>query len=949
MSTSSGVKTRKQSIISAMTHGSSAQSAKSSTNPPSNQSKDSKPSKAKPAASVKHKQDADQRQLNFDPNILTIDSDDLDERDDEAININQQSIYRPNQDDDNLPESTLDDAATNIDQSINQPSTINLSIPDSNHLPNMPRFDQITIGDSDDDQTNEQPKQKRTVNQNINRPQPSSNDDSNTNAMSNLDQALHQAAIGQINQEISRQRDRDDQQSNQQSTNPTLPAQPRAARPPASNLTAVNNHKAASEQELDMRRLYTISYPMAQKLGANTDEYEKSLELTITSKNKIGDRYADFVELLHISKNLDANRIAATMSTIFRVPFFPTSLLASDDLNTIINDASITPEFKDWAQVLNSATSFDDEGLLQLPLSLSTQSQAQVIAGFEELLDERTCCTTSFTRENRDPTIRFRMVFVSRTAMLVFGALIQRYTKCLEDSFILQLANQNKALLAQPSCFATKAITQQRSLSINQALQCLRTKILSEHQKSTPELEQIVLQPIIPLSLGMQMRNPNTRYTTVTVTGFLRAPGGYLYVPRMDRVIPNETEALEQISKMIRWNKNLQNDDTVISMPQQDQNQSHKQRDDISVTLRAGRAGLLKWAFVYHRNVREWDLSHMSIKVHLKGADLCFTCHQPGHFTASCPLNRSSAELSTSAATNCPRCNRPDVIDHDCLSIIDVICSLCKQTGHLTTQCPKTRRSWAHLVKPAPAKSMNKPANDASATPPQQHQPAYSGSSSPAVPPPVNSGIRTEGQENLADTMMKMFELNQRSQQQMLSQMLEAQAAFNAQISSQIAVMSQAITGLAQAIVHLPNVSHASSQPAQQPQTVFNGLSPSIASPTIAQAPSSASRRSAPPINSQLNVQTAPQENLQPQYSSRAPPSTQQTAHQSTLSAHGLASRNAPQRANTIPPSNHLEDDPPQPAMSPHVEQAMTNIVNHLLQSIKSVLASTTLSTANEL
>lgn len=99
-----------------------------------------------------------------------------------------------------------------------------------------------------------------------------------------------------------------------------------------------------------------------------------------------------------------------------------------------------------WAQILDSADSFDDAQLQALPLTLSAQTDLSVVDDLGELFDERTVCHTSFSRENRNSSIRFRMVFTSRVAMLAFGALIQQFTLCLKNDFIVQLADKHKEL-----------------------------------------------------------------------------------------------------------------------------------------------------------------------------------------------------------------------------------------------------------------------------------------------------------------------------------------------------------------------------------------------------------------------------------------------------------------------------------------------------------------------
>lgn len=82
---------------------------------------------------------------------------------------------------------------------------------------------------------------------------------------------------------------------------------------------------------------------------------------------------------------------------------------------SFINNPSITPDLANWANVLLSASSFDDTNLLNLPISLPTQPDIPVIIKIDELFDDRTACWTSFTREKRDNTVRI----ISRYHILV--------------------------------------------------------------------------------------------------------------------------------------------------------------------------------------------------------------------------------------------------------------------------------------------------------------------------------------------------------------------------------------------------------------------------------------------------------------------------------------------------------------------------------------------------
>lgn len=86
------------------------------------------------------------------------------------------------------------------------------------------------------------------------------------------------------------------------------------------------------------------------------------------------------------------------MSMIFNMPFFPCSLLNEDGLESLLDNPSISPELKAWAQILNSAESFDDAKLQSLPLTLPEQPDLLIVKDLGQLFDERTACYTSFSR-----------------------------------------------------------------------------------------------------------------------------------------------------------------------------------------------------------------------------------------------------------------------------------------------------------------------------------------------------------------------------------------------------------------------------------------------------------------------------------------------------------------------------------------------------------------------
>lgn len=793
-----------------------------------------------------------------------------------------------------------------------------------------------------------------------------------------INQALHQAAINQVNSS---------QQSYQRTDIITLPRTKPNHQPTSSTDHSSNPNQSSAPtpimhdsnqstvptptvRDFDERKLYTISYEMAQKLGAHTDEFEKSFELVIASRNKIGDRFLDLLELLSVTKNLDAARIAETLGTIFNLPFFPTALLENGDLNSFINNPSITHDLAQWANVLHSASSFDDTNLLNLPISLPTQPDVPAITKIGELFDDRTACWTSFTREKRDNTVRIRLVFKSRPAMLVFGALVQRFATCTTDPFVVNLAEKHKVLLAQPSVFASKEPSRTRSLSIDQAFVCLRTTILGENQETNLELQNFLHQPVIALSLNLQMYKPNSRFTTAVLRGLARAPassGGHLYIPRLDNVIPNQSEALEQINRMVRWNHNLRALDTVISLPHPDQ-RFRQQNGDVNITLRAVRVSLLKWGLKFQQvrhSQREWDVSNLSVMIHLKGANLCFSCHQAGHLAASCPLNIAQANKSLPATPICPRCFKPNELGHNCLAITDVMCTLCNQTGHFTNQCLKARRTWAQLVKPNPTSTSVSPAtitNPNATNPlPDTSRPAELSNVSPDSFPPLSTQPPDEmgKQEKFIETITKLFELHQQSQRQVL----EAQAAMNAQIMAQMAAMNQSIVALTQACMSINQqknqpISVQSSYPTGSPCTITQ--LPPLNPPGIILAPPAMPANTMPSFNpspvslpmhgtpgisqSQQPVQipylcptTSTSLSYQPHQTSQSPTTSMQTQPQAQ-------SRNTTMLSMASGPTAS-----PQLAIPPNIEQAVANFVSHLLQSVQSALTSTTMTTLYEL
>lgn len=1028
------------------TNQSANQSGKPSVAQPTNQSKPAGKSKS---AGKRKDHDADQSHIDFSPSdpddIIALDDDlptpemntittpidsagqsshhlviNIDQPTGEATNqplhgdpviVDQldhdsgcEEIDHPNdQSHDNSNDNSSTKQPTANHQSNNSLQPAQSSTP--SNQPSTPATEQVTIIDIDDEEDasdhQEQPDLNQLMLQQMNKPsiaqatnnratshpsnQPSKQNASN-DKQPEINQALHQAAINQVNS---------NRQTLQQTDITTLPRPPPNHQPASSTNHSSNPNQSSAPtpimrdsnqsiaptpivRDFDERRLYTISYEMAQKLGAHTDEFDKSFELVIASRNKIGDRFLDLLELLSITKHLDAARIAETLGTIFNLPFFPTALLNNGDLDSFINNPSITRDLAEWANVLRSASSFDDTNLQNLPISLPTQPDVQAITKIGELFDDRTACWTSFTREKRDNTVRIRLVFKSRPAMLVFGALVQRFATCITDPFIVNVAEKHKVLLAQPSVFASKEPSRSRSLSIDQAFACLRTSILGENQETNLELQTFLHQPVIALSLSLQMNKPNSRFTTAVLRGLARAPasaGGHLYIPRLDNVIPSQNEAFEQINRMVKWNHNLRATDTVISLPHPDQ-RFRQQNGDVNITLRAGRVSLLKYGLKFQQmrhSQREWDVSKLSIMIHLKGANLCFSCHQAGHFAAFCPLNIAQANQPLPATPICPRCVKPNELGHNCLAITDVMCTLCNQTGHFTNQCFKARRTWAQLVKPNPTSASENPAaitGPAATNPlPDTSRPTQLSNVSPDSFPPLSTQPPDDigKQEKFLETITKLFELHQQSQRQVL----EAQAAMNAQLMAQMAAMNQSIVALTQAHMSMNQqknqpISVQSSYPTSNPYSVTQ--LPPLNPPGIILAPPAVPAMAMPyfnpsPVSLPMHETPGTAQSQPPlQIASLCPTSAQNLEGPTSTSLSSQPHQTSPSPATsmqtqtqaqslntTMPFAASCSTASSQSATPPHIEQAMASFISHFLQSVQTALTSATMTTLYEL
>jgi hypothetical protein len=515
--------------------------------------------------------------------------------------------------------------------------------------------------------------------------------------------------------------------------------------------------------------------------------------------------------------------------------------------------------------------------------------------------------------------------------MLVFGALIQRFKACINHPFVLKLADKHKALLAQQSIFASKVQSKSRSLSIEQAFTCLKTSILGENQTSDDDLNTFIIQPIIALSLDFRVYKPNNRFSTVVVRGFARAPassGGHLYIPRLDKIIPNEIEALEQINRMIRWNKTLRAQDTVISTPHQ---LYRHQNNVIHVTVRANRVKLVKIGIQYHQVStlqREWDVSNLSVSFHLAGATLCFTCHQSGHLAASCPLKNVQTDQSSPSAPACPRCSKANTLNHDCIPITEVMCKLCEQTGHLTRQCLMAKPSWVQVVKPT-INAANKPSVvDTSASAPMLHLPQSDRLSNTPPQPPAST--RPPDEQNKHDKMLENITKILEQQQQSQRQALEAQASINAQLMAQISALNQSIAVLTQTCINLQNnqqftaqSSHHADNPTNPPPQLLSPPGLTTVHPTV--VPTSSSSQSNPlpnAANSSLPAQPHPTT-----LATVAPPQ--------------------PQPLGTKFPITTSVS--PEALTSPHVERAIASLVTLLLQAVKSTLSTAPMTHLHEL
>jgi hypothetical protein len=293
------------------------------------------------------------------------------------------------------------------------------------------------------------------------------------------------------------------------------------------------------------------------------------------------------------------------------------------------------------------------------------------------------------------------------------------------------------------------------------------------------------------------------------------------------------------------------------------------------------------------------------------------------------------------------------------------MCTLCNQTGHFTNQCLKARRTWAQLVKPNPTSASVSPAtitNPNATNPlPDTSRPAQLSNVSPDSFPPLSTQPPDEmgKQEKFIETITKLFELHQQSQRQVL----EAQAAMNAQIMAQMAAMNQSIVALTQACMSINQqknqpISVQSSYPTGSPCTITQ--LPPLNPPGIILAPLAMPANTMPSFNpspvslpmhgtpgisqSQQPVQipylcptTSTSLSYQPHQTSQSPTTSMQTQPQAQ-------SRNTTMLSMASGPTAS-----PQLAIPPNVEQAVANFVSHLLQSVQAALTSTTMTTLYEL
>jgi hypothetical protein len=473
------------------------------------------------------------------------------------------------------------------------------------------------------------------------------------------------------------------------------------------SIQAQNPNTFTHSAQMPQRARYaSMTAEAASKYGVQLMDADRSLVLEVKAENSIGMRWIEaLLSIKATNPVMMKTHLSAYLATILRLPFIPLSFLDKPTSETVAEiragGRSHDPNILDWVsstmnlRMVDSTFSFEEYPQADLYPDQS-KYRDMIVSQWSQILETSSSILISSRAADAADrqSVKVKLVFPNQLVRSLVINHIMRY-QALSNREHVNPNNQTSHTDEQ-SISQSKPVKRSANTNVSALIQQLYEPIYRTNEEVVAQTATITPHSSLPSNLKLTQSFYSPRFVLIRVDGLPVTAKGHPFIASRNEHPSSDSAALHTLQQVFCWKRDLQSSETVIH-PRILTKGSRYTGGSIDIITPAHQRESIKlahwwWNKSTYAAKNTWQLNSISMQVMERPSMTCTKCHAVGHLANSCNI----------AVTDIPciRCSKPDLPEHECLSIDRVVCLLCNNIGHTQLTCGKRKMSWAQILKP---------------------------------------------------------------------------------------------------------------------------------------------------------------------------------------------------------------------------------------------------------